>query len=212
MALNRFTEKAQEAALAAQEAVISKQQSQMEPEHLLAALLAQEGGVVPQVFLKMNINPSLLLGEVEAEVNKLPRLSSPGTASMSGRAQSVLVRASEEAGKLKDDYVSTEHLLLAMLDPKLGGGVERIFRAHGVARDTVLSVLKEIRGNQRVTDQNPEGKYQALEKYGRDLTEVAERGKLDPGDRARRRNPPRHSGAFTSHEEQSRPDRRAGRR
>jgi ATP-dependent Clp protease ATP-binding subunit ClpB len=180
MALNRFTEKAQEAVLAAQESVISKQQSQMEPEHLLAALLAQEGGVVPQVFLKMNINPTTLLAEVEAEVNKLPRLSSPGSASVSGRAQGVLVRASEEAGKLTDEYVSTEHLLLAMLDPKIGGGVGQIFRTHGVARDKVLAVLKEIRGNQRVTDQNPEGKYQALEKYGRDLTEIAERGKLDP--------------------------------
>ncbi len=180
MALNRFTEKAQEAALAAQEIVVAKQQSQMEPEHLFVALLAQEGGVVPQVFLKMNLNPTTLLREAEAEVDTLPRLSSPGSASVSGRAQSVLVRASEEAGKLKDDYVSTEHLLLAMLDTKLGGGVERIFRAHGVARDKVLAVLKEIRGNQRVTDQNPEGKYQALEKYGRDLTEIAERGKLDP--------------------------------
>ncbi len=180
MALNRFTEKAQEAALAAQEMVVAKQQSQMEPEHLFVALLAQEGGVVPQVFLKMNLNPTTLLREAEAEVDTLPRLSSPGSASVSGRAQSVLVRASEEAGKLKDDYVSTEHLLLAMLDTKLGGGVERIFRAHGVARDKVLAVLKEIRGNQRVTDQNPEGKYQALEKYGRDLTEIAERGKLDP--------------------------------
>ncbi len=180
MALNRFTEKAQEAALAAQEMVVAKQQSQMEPEHLFVALLAQEGGVVPQVFLKMNLNPTTLLREAEAEVDTLPRLSSPGSASVSGRAQSVLVRASEEAGKLKDDYVSTEHLLLAMLDTKLGGGVERIFRVHGVARDKVLAVLKEIRGNQRVTDQNPEGKYQALEKYGRDLTEIAERGKLDP--------------------------------
>ncbi len=178
--LNRFTEKAQEATLAAQELVVAKQQSQMEPEHLLVALLAQEGGVVPQVFLKMTINPGMLLAEAEAEVNKLPRLSSPGTANVSGRAQSVLVRAAEEAGKLKDEYVSTEHLLLAMLDPKLGGGVERIVRAHVVTRDKVLGVLKEIRGNQRVTDQNPEGKYQALEKYGRDLTEIAERGKLDP--------------------------------
>src|SRR5690349_12224882 len=121
MALNRFTEKAQEATLAAQEIVISKQQSQMEPEHLLMALLAQDGGVVPQVSLKMNLNPGMLLAEAEAEVNKLPRLSSPGTTNLSGRAQSVLVRASEEAGKLKDEYVSTEHLLLAMLDPKLGG-------------------------------------------------------------------------------------------
>jgi ATP-dependent Clp protease ATP-binding subunit ClpB len=178
--LNKFTEKAQEAILAAQESVVSKQQSQLEPEHILAALLAQDGGVVPQVFLKLNQNPSALLAEAEAEVDKLPHLASPGQASLSGRAQTVLVRASEEAGKLKDEYVSTEHLLLAMLDPKLGGGVERIFRAHNVARDRVLAVLKEIRGNQRVTDQNPEGKYQALEKYGRDLTAIAERGKLDP--------------------------------
>ena len=118
MALNRFTEKAQEAALAAQEMAIAKQQSQMEPEHLLVALLAQEGGVVPQVFLKLNQNPTILLAEAEAEVDKLPRLSSPGSASVSGRAQGVLVRASEEAGKLKDEYVSTEHLLLAMMDPK----------------------------------------------------------------------------------------------
>src|SRR5215467_10728489 len=104
--LNRFTEKAQEAVLAAQESVIAKQQSQMEPEHILAALLAQDGGVVPQVFLKLSLNPTTLHAEAEAEVDTLPRLSSPGTASVSGRAQSVLVRASEEAGKLKDEYVS----------------------------------------------------------------------------------------------------------
>ncbi len=178
--MNRFTEKAQEALLAAQEDVVRKQQSQMEPEHLLIALLTQEGGVVPQVILKLNLNPQAILAEATAEVDKLPRLSSPGSASISGRAQSVLVKASDEASGLKDEYVSTEHLLLAMLDPKLGGGVDRIFRKASITRESVLAVLKDVRGNQRVTDQNPEGKYQALEKYGRDLTEVAERGKLDP--------------------------------
>ncbi len=178
--MNRFTEKAQESLVAAQERAIRGQQGQMEPEHLLAALVTQEGGVVPQVLLKMGVQPATAQAAIDAELAKLPRLGSPGTVSISGRAQNVLVRAGEEAEKLSDEYVSTEHLLLAMLDPKIAGGVERVFRAHGINRDRVLAVLKEVRGAQRVTDQNPEGKYQALEKYGRDLTEVAERGKLDP--------------------------------
>ena len=103
----------------------------------------------------MNINPTTLLAEAEAEVNKLPRLSSPGNASVSGRAQGVLVRASEQAGKLTDEYVSTEHLLLAMLDPKLGGGAERIFRAHGVMRDKVLGAVVDSTGSVVAVDRRP---------------------------------------------------------
>jgi len=178
--MNRFTEKAQEALVAAQEMAIKHQNSTMEPEHLLAALVGQDGGVVPQVLLKLGLTPDAVEADIEAEVGKLPRLASPGTVGVSGRAQSVLVHATEEAEKLKDEYVSTEHLLLAMLDPKIAGGVERVLRAHNITRDRVTTVLKEVRGNQRVTDQTPENKYQALEKYGRDLTAVAERGKLDP--------------------------------
>jgi len=132
------------------------------------------------VLLKLGLTPDAVEADIEAEVGKLPRLASPGTVGVSGRAQSVLVHATEEAEKLKDEYVSTEHLLLAMLDPKIAGGVERVLRAHNITRDRVTTVLKEVRGNQRVTDQTPENKYQALEKYGRDLTAVAERGKLDP--------------------------------
>jgi len=178
--MNRFTEKAQEALVAAQEMAIKHQNSTMEPEHLLAALVGQDGGVVPQVLLKLGLTPDAVEADIEAEVGKLPRLASPGTVGVSGRAQSVLVHATEEAEKLKDEYVSTEHLLLAMLDPKIAGGVDRVLRAHNITRDRVTTVLKEVRGNQRVTDQTPENKYQALEKYGRDLTAVAERGKLDP--------------------------------
>jgi len=178
--MNRFTEKAQEALVAAQELAIKHGNSQMEPEHLFAALVEQDGGVVPQILLKLGLTPAALATDIEAEVAKLPRLASPGTVSVSGRAQSVLVRASEEAEKLKDEYVSTEHLLLAMLDAKIAGGVERVFRAHNITRERVMTVLKDVRGNQRVTDQTPENKYQALEKYGRDLTDMAERGKLDP--------------------------------
>ena len=178
--MNRFTEKAQEALVAAQEMAIKQQNSTMEPEHLLAALVGQDGGVVPQVLLKLGLTPDVVEADIEAEVGKLPRLASPGTVGVSGRAQSVLVHATEEAEKLKDEYVSTEHLLLAMLDPKIAGGVDRVLRAHNITRDRVTTVLKEVRGNQRVTDQTPENKYQALEKYGRDLTAVAERGKLDP--------------------------------
>jgi len=178
--MNRFTEKAQEALVAAQELAIKHGNSQMEPEHLFAALVEQGGGVVPQILLKLGLTPAALAKDIEAEVAKLPHLASPGTVSVSGRAQSTLVRASEEAEKLKDEYVSTEHLLLAMLDAKIAGGVERVFRAHGITRERVTTVLKDVRGNQRVTDQTPENKYQALEKYGRDLTEMAERGKLDP--------------------------------
>jgi len=178
--MNRFTEKAQEALVAAQEMAVKHQNSTMEPEHLLAALVGQDGGVVPQVLLKLGLTPDAVEADIEAEVGKLPRLTSPGTVGVSGRAQSVLVHATEEAEKLKDEYVSTEHLLLAMLDPKIAGGVDRVLRAHNITRDRVTTVLKDVRGNQRVIDQTPENKYQALEKYGRDLTAVAERGKLDP--------------------------------
>jgi len=178
--MNRFTEKAQEALVAAQESAIKHGNSQMEPEHLFVALVEQDGGVVPQILLKLGLTPAALAKDIEAEVAKLPHLASPGTVSVSGRAQSTLVRANEEAEKLKDEYVSTEHLLLAMLDTKIAGGVERVFHTHGITRERVATVLKDVRGNQRVTDQTPENKYQALEKYGRDLTEMAERGKLDP--------------------------------
>ena len=178
--LNRFTEKAQEAVFAAQSLAEENNQSQVEPEHLLAALLQQTDGVVPQVLERAGANPQLLLQQVQAELDGLPKVYGTVTqVGISPRLRQVLVRAHDEIQQFRDEYVSTEHLLLALLD-HAGGAVERILRQAGVTRDVVLQALMRIRGSQRVTSPTPESTYAALEKYGRDLTQLARQGKLDP--------------------------------
>ena len=178
--LNRFTEKAQEAVFAAQSLAEENNQSQVEPEHLLAALLQQTDGVVPQVLERAGANPQLLLQQVQAELDGLPKVYGTVTqVGISPRLRQVLVRAHDEIQQFRDEYVSTEHLLLALLD-HAGGAVERILRQAGVTRDAVLQALMRIRGSQRVTSPTPESTYAALEKYGRDLTQLARQGKLDP--------------------------------
>ena len=178
--INRFTEKSQEALFAAQQMAEQLNNSQVEPEHLLAALLQQGDGVVPQVLARVGANPQAMLAQVEDELNRLPKVTgATAQVGISPRLRQVLVRAHDEIQQFRDEYVSTEHLLLALLD-HAGGAVERILRQAGVTRDALLRALVEIRGSQRVTSQHPESTYAALEKYGRDLTQLARQGKLDP--------------------------------
>ena len=178
--INRFTQKSQEAAQAAQSIAERNGNSQVEPEHLLLALLDQPEGVVPQVLSKMSVPTGALLQQVRAEVGKLPRVSgSTAAPGISPRLRTVLVRAHDEIAAFGDEYVSTEHLLLSIL-AHAGGAAQRILKDAGISRDNLLAALREVRGTQRVTSQTPEGTYAALEQYGRDLTDLARKGKLDP--------------------------------
>ncbi len=177
MRLDQFTIKAQEAITAGQTAAEKNDHPEFTPEHLLAALLAQEGGVVPAALGKLGVSPAPVAADVERALGALPRTQGAAT-SISPKLDAAFKAALREAESLKDEYVSTEHLLLALLDAKTVAG--EILKRHGVGRDKVLQVLREIRGNQRVTDPNAEDRYQALERYARDLTALARKGKVDP--------------------------------
>src|SRR4051794_15017649 len=177
---NKLTEKAQEAVVTAQHLAEERHHTQIEPEHLLAALIAQDGGVVPAVLEKLNVQPRPLLQQVEAAVGTLPRAASPTQVHVSSALLRVLNAAQAEAERLTDDYTSTEHFLLALADDQEKGRAGQILRAAGVTRDRVYQALQQVRGGQRVTSQNPESTYQSLERYGRDLTAAAREGKLDP--------------------------------
>jgi ATP-dependent Clp protease ATP-binding subunit ClpB len=176
---NKLTDRAREALLSAQNLAESANNPQLEPEHLLLALLDQSDGVVAQMLGRMNVNASALRAEVQREVERLPRAFG-GQLNASGRMNGVLNKAKGEADRLRDEYVSVEHLLLGLVDPQVGGAAQRILAARGVDSNTALAAMVQIRGNQRVTSQNPEATYASLEKYGRDLTQLAEQGKLDP--------------------------------
>ncbi|QPC84043.1 ATP-dependent chaperone ClpB [Phototrophicus methaneseepsis] len=178
MDLNRFTNKAQEAVMKAQSLATENSNSMIEPVHLLVALLAQKEGVVPQVISKIGGRPTALLADAEAMLSNLPRIS--GDASQIGLsrpAANVLNDAEKQARRMKDEYVSTEHILMALVD---NSTVSDLLNRHGIDENAILQALTAIRGGQRVTSQDPEGTYQSLEKYGRDLTALARQGKLDP--------------------------------
>jgi ATP-dependent Clp protease ATP-binding subunit ClpB len=177
MRLDQFTVKAQEAILAAQTAAEKADHPEVTTEHLLRSLLAQEGGVVPAALGKLGANAGAATAAVERALASLPRTQGAQT-HVSAKLDGVLKQALREAEGLKDQYVSTEHLLLALVGSKTAAG-EALARA-GVARDPLLRVLRDIRGSQTVSDPNAEDRFQALEKYGRDLTELARQGKLDP--------------------------------
>jgi ATP-dependent Clp protease ATP-binding subunit ClpB len=180
MNLNRYTEKAQEAVLGAQQLAERAGHPEVAPEHLLLALVAQRDGIVPALLGKMNVDPTVFGPKVQGLADKLPRTSGGAQPGASARLRKVLAAAEQEAEQLKDEFTSTEHLFLALAsDAGRAPGVE-LLRQHGVTRDAILQALATVRGSQRVTDQNPEGKYQALERYGRDLTAVARAGRLDP--------------------------------
>ncbi|HOS78636.1 MAG TPA: ATP-dependent chaperone ClpB [Anaerolineae bacterium] len=180
MDLNRYTEKAQEALLRAQGLTVEHGHPQIEPEHLLLALLEQADGVVPQVILRLGGDPQRLAGDVRQVLSRRPRTQGGAAQVGLSPATARLLQAAErEADGLHDDYVSTEHLLLAMADTSTGD-LSRFLATFGVTRDAVLRALQGIRGGQRVTTPTPEGTYSALERYGRDLTVLAQQGKLDP--------------------------------
>ncbi|PYQ37977.1 MAG: ATP-dependent chaperone ClpB [Acidobacteria bacterium] len=177
MRMDQFTVKAQEAIAAAQTAAERADHPEVTPEHLLQALVTQEGGVVPAALAKMGVNTNAILQDTEKALGALPHTQGAAT-HVSPRLDAILKSALKEAESLKDDYISTEHLLLALIEGK--NVAADILKRHGVSRNGLLGVLRDIRGNQRVTDPNAEERYQALEKYGRDLTDMARRGKLDP--------------------------------
>ena len=179
MKIERFTEKAREALGEANELAKQHNHSQIEIEHLLTALLAHEDGVVQQVIQKVGGNVAAAQRIVDSEIERMPRVYGGSEPSISPRLRTMLEKAWQEMANFKDEYLSVEHLLLAMLDGS-DGIAQRALKAAGLTRALVLKALGDIRGSQRVTDPNPEGKYQALEKYGRNLTELAAQGKLDP--------------------------------
>jgi ATP-dependent Clp protease ATP-binding subunit ClpB len=183
MDINRLTEKAQEAVRAAQSEATRQGHQQIEVEHLLLALLEQEGGLTKSILEKSNVDPDLVRQRVQAELARMPKVSSStgggGDTYISGRLNRLLVQAEDEAKQLKDEYISVEHLLLAMVEDR-SGAAGRILGELGATREKLMQALRQVRGSQRVTSQNPEATYEALERYGRNLTKEAASGKLDP--------------------------------
>jgi len=176
---DKFTVKAQEALQAAQSLTDQQGHQAMEPEHLLMALIQQREGVVGPVLTKLGARPEALQRALEAELGRLPKVRGGSGQYMSDRLRAGLERAQAEAERLKDEYVSTEHLLVGIAQDR-EGGASRALAAQGVTDDAVYRALVEVRGTQRVSDPHPEDKYQALQRYSRDLTEAAGKGKLDP--------------------------------
>ncbi|MBV8902482.1 MAG: ATP-dependent chaperone ClpB [Acidobacteriia bacterium] len=182
MDINRFTEKLQEAVRAAQSIAIRNGHQQIDVDHLLAALLEQENGLAASILGKAGLNTETLLRRLQAELDRLPKVSGPAGGPdqvyITSRLNRVLAAAEEEARNLKDEYVSVEHVLLALTGDNEAAG--RLLKEFGLTRERLMQALRDVRGNQRVTSQNPEATYEALERYGRDLTKLAEQNKLDP--------------------------------
>ncbi len=179
---DKFTVKAQEAVQRANELASEHGNSELAPLHLLAALVEDKEGIVAPVLEKIGIGPQSVLSDIYKEIEKLPKVSGSAGAqqpSMSSQVNQLLEKAFKEADAFKDEYVSTEHMLLALTSLKRDPAQELLAR-YGATHDAILKALTAVRGSQRITDQNPEAKYQALERYARDLTEQARRGKLDP--------------------------------
>src|SRR5271168_968835 len=176
---DKLTVKAQEALTAAQEFGGRSGQQQIEPLHLLWALAAQGDGVVPPLLEKLGVSPVALGSEAEKQIERLPKVSGASEQSLSRASNTVLEKAFDEAQRLKDEYVSTEHILLAIAGADRDPAGQLLAR-HGASHDAILQAMATIRGSHRVTSQNPESTYRALEQYGRDLTDLARKGKLDP--------------------------------
>src|SRR5882672_11714743 len=177
----KLTVKAQEAVQRGNDLASEHGNPELLPLHLLAALLEDKEGIILPLLEKIGIGPQAALSEAYREIERLPKVSGGGAAqaTLSKAANDLLERAFKEAANFKDEYVSTEHLLLAITQLKRDAA-RLVLAQHGASHEAILKALTAIRGSQRITDQNPEGKYQALEKYARDLTEQARRGKLDP--------------------------------
>ncbi|RPH80550.1 MAG: AAA family ATPase, partial [Candidatus Rokuibacteriota bacterium] len=179
MRLDKLTIKAQEAIQTAQSLADQHEHQAVEPEHLLAALLQQREGVVTPILAKLGVRAGAVQQQVEAELARVPKVRGGGGQYLGERLKSALDRAQREAERLKDEYVSTEHLLIGIAHDR-DGAAGRALAAAGITPDAIYKALVDVRGTQRVTDVNPEDKYQALQRYSRDLTEAARKGKLDP--------------------------------
>src|SRR3954464_4963582 len=173
MNINKYTEKAREAVAAAIELARTANNPQLEPEHLLAALIEQRDGIVPNLLRKMSADPAAIARSAREAANKLPQAYGGAEPGMSPRLKLVTDQAQAEADRLKDEFVSTEHLFIALADEGGRSPAALLLKQSGVARDAILQALTGVRGSQRVTNENPEGTYEALEKYGRDLTKMA---------------------------------------
>lgn len=184
MDMQRFTEKSQEALQLAQNEAVRRSQMQIDTEHLLLALCLQEGGLISRLLQKITVSVQALIDSCERELSKKPKVSGPGAEQgkvyVTQGLNKVLVQAEEEAKRLKDEYVSVEHLMLALIDEGDKGGAGKLLLQHKVSREKFLSALTEVRGNQRVTSSNPEATYEALQRYGRNLVDEAQKGRLDP--------------------------------
>jgi ATP-dependent Clp protease ATP-binding subunit ClpB len=180
MRLDKFTIKAQDALAQAQKEAEERPHQQIEPEHLLAALIEQEEGVIPSILKKMGVDDRAILSKLDGMLASKPKVYGQANLAsyLSPILNLVIEKAFKEADLLKDEFVSTEHLFIAMTE--VDSPVRQLLNGFGVDRENIYKTMTEIRGSQRITDQNPEDKYQALAKYGRDLTELARRGKLDP--------------------------------
>jgi ATP-dependent Clp protease ATP-binding subunit ClpB len=181
---NKLTQKSQAALNDAQASATSRGHQQIDTLHLLHALAAHDGGLVPQIIQKCGVEPKAYVQAVEAELSRLPSVSGPGAQPgqvyVTQAVSAALVRADEAAKRMQDEFVSVEHIFLALLDEPPSSGPGRINKQFGLDRDKFLAALTEVRGNQRVTSDNPEATYDSLKKYGRDLVAEAKSGKLDP--------------------------------
>ena len=187
MNTNQYTQKTLEALQAAQQLAVEYQHNQLEPEHLLHALASQEQGLIPQLLQKLNVDPGSFSAAVAEKLSALPRVSGsgrdPDKVYISQATDKVLNAAAREAKAMKDDYISVEHVFLGLLDEQTQNTTE-LFRAFSITKDKFLQQLTAVRGNQRVTNDNPEETYNALQKYGQDLVDLARKQKLDKGDTA----------------------------
>jgi ATP-dependent Clp protease ATP-binding subunit ClpB len=179
MRLDKFTLRGQEAIQSAIEVAERNQNQQVEPEHVLSAMLEQAEGIVRPVLGKLGANVQVVLNDVQAAVARFPKVQGAPQQYFSPRLSQVFTAAQKQAESMQDEYISTEHLLLAIADEK-DGSAGKILRQHGVNRDDLLKVIEQMRGGVRITDQNAEANYQALSKYAKDLTDLARQGKLDP--------------------------------
>ncbi len=179
MRFDKFTIKSQELLGNAQGLAAGRQHQQIEPEHFLSAMLAEKEGVAVAIFQKLGVSPEQLAQEIDQALGRIPQVSGGGDVYLSSRSKSMLDQAFSRAAAMKDDYVSIEHILMSIVSEK-GGDAARILKGHGISDENILKVLQDVRGTQRITDPNPEEKYQALDKFSRDLTDLARRGKLDP--------------------------------
>ena len=180
MNIEKYTENARQAIVECQNIAVSEGNQEIQVEHLALALLMQRDGLIPKLINAMGIDPALIIGELEEEIQRLPKVSGGAdNVYASRRFSQVVLAAEQEAKKFKDEYVSVEHLFLAIMDER-DGKAARILTKNGLHKDDFLKALTMVRGNQRVTNQNPENSYDALNKYGRDLVQLAKEGKMDP--------------------------------